>query len=61
MKYNNVINILDKLISCRSLTPLDDRCQEYISNFLKEIGFEIEFKKDKYKDYYNVITVSRYA
>jgi hypothetical protein len=23
--------------------------------------FEIGFKKDKYKDYYNVITVSRYA
>ena len=23
--------------------------------------FEIEFKKDKYKDYYNLITVSRYA
>ena len=53
MKHNNVINILDKLISCRSLTPLDDRCQEYISNFLKEIGFEIEFKK--YGDVTNLI------
>ena len=53
MKHNNVINILDKLISCRSLTPFDDKCQEYISNFLKDLGFEIEFKK--YGDVTNLI------
>ena len=54
MKHSNVINILDKLISCKSLTPLDDNCQEYISNFLKDLGFEIEFKK--YGDVTNQFT-----
>ena len=53
MKNNNVINILDKLISCKSLTPFDDNCQEYIANFLKDLGFEIEFKK--YGDVTNLI------
>ena len=53
MKHNNVINILDKLISYKSLTPFDDKCQEYISNFLKDLGFEIEFKK--YGDVTNLI------
>ena len=53
MKHSNVINILDKLISCKSLTPFDDKCQEYVSNFLKDLGFEIEVKK--YGDVTNLI------
>ena len=53
MKNNNVINILDKLISFKSVTPFDDNCQEYIANYLQELGFDIQFKK--YDDVTNLI------
>ena len=45
MENKNVINILDKLISFKSVTPFDDNCQEYIANYLQELGFDIQFKK----------------
>ena len=53
MENKNVINILDKLISFKSLTPFDDNCQDYIASFLEDIGFKIEFKK--YDDVTNLI------
>ena len=53
MENNNVINILDKLISFKSVTPFDDNCQEYIANYLQELGFDIQFKK--YDDVTNLI------
>ena len=53
MENKNVINILDKLISCKSVTPFDDKCQEYIASFLRDLGFKIEFKK--YDDVTNLI------
>ena len=53
MKNENVIKILDKLISCKSLTPFDDKCQDYIAGFLEDLGFKIEFKK--YDDVTNLI------
>ena len=53
MNNKDVIKILDKLISCKSVTPYDDQCQEYIANFLKDLGFKIEFKK--YDDVTNLI------
>ena len=52
-KNINVIQILDKLISCKSLTPEDDNCQKYIADFFEELGFIIEFKK--YNDVTNLI------
>ena len=54
MNNKDVIKILDKLISCKSVTPYDDQCQEYIANFLKDLGFKIEFKK--YDDVTNLIS-----
>ena len=53
MNNKDVIKILDKLISCKSVTPYDDQCQEYIATFLKDLGFKIEFKK--YDDVTNLI------
>ena len=53
MENNNVINILDKLISFKSVTPFDDNCQEYIATYLQELGFDIQFKK--YDDVTNLI------
>jgi len=53
MNNKDVIKILDKLISCKSVTPYDDHCQEYIANFLQDLGFKIEFKK--YDDVTNLI------
>ncbi len=53
MKNKSVIDILDKLIGFKSLTPFDDKCQEYIASFLKDLGFEIKFKK--YGDVTNLI------
>ena len=53
MENKNVINILDKLISFKSVTPFDDNCQEFIANYLKELGFDIQFKK--YDDVTNLI------
>ena len=53
MNNKDVIKILDKLISCKSVTPYDDHCQEYIANFLQDLGFKIEFKK--YDDVINLI------
>ncbi len=38
---NDVYSMLEKLISCKSITPNDDGCQSIISDFLKKIGFEI--------------------
>ncbi len=53
MENKNVINILDKLISFKSVTPFDDNCQEYIASYLQELGFDIEYKK--YDDVTNLI------
>ena len=53
MMNKNVIEILEKLISCKSLTPKDDDCQKYIAEFLEKLGFKIEFKK--YNDVTNLI------
>ena len=39
---NDVYSMLEKLISCKSITPNDDGCQSIISDFLKKIGFEIK-------------------
>ena len=52
-KNANVIQILEKLISCKSLTPNDDNCQKYIAEYLEELGFIIDFKK--YDDVTNLI------
>tara|TARA_Y100000389_G_scaffold98505_1_gene95185 strand:- start:15347 stop:16480 length:1134 start_codon:yes stop_codon:yes gene_type:complete len=46
MNNENVVGILSKLISCKSLTPEDDGCQKYIADYLKKLGFEIEIKKN---------------
>ena len=46
MNNENVVGILSKLISCKSLTPEDDGCQKYISDYLEKLGFEIEIKKN---------------
>ena len=46
MSNENVVGILSKLISCKSLTPKDDGCQKYIADYLKKLGFEIEIKKN---------------
>jgi succinyl-diaminopimelate desuccinylase len=46
MSNENVVGILSKLISCKSLTPEDDGCQKYIADYLKKLGFEIEIKKN---------------
>ena len=45
MSNENVIEILNKLISCNSITPEDDGCQEFIELYLKNLGFETEIKK----------------
>ena len=37
---SNPIEILRTLISCKSVTPEDDRCQIMISEYLKQLGFE---------------------
>ena len=46
MNNENVVGILSKLISCKSLTPEDDGCQKYIAGYLEKLGFEIEIKKN---------------
>ncbi|MDA7841635.1 succinyl-diaminopimelate desuccinylase [Gammaproteobacteria bacterium] len=46
MNNENVVGILSKLISYKSLTPEDDGCQKYIADYLKKLGFEIEIKKN---------------
>ena len=46
MNNENVVGILSKLISCKSLTPEDDGCQKYIADYLEKLGFEIEIKKN---------------
>ena len=46
MSNENVVEILSKLISCKSLTPEDDGCQKYIADYLEKLGFEIEIKKN---------------
>lgn len=40
-KNNDVYSMLEKLVSCKSITPYDDGCQSIISDFLKKFGFEI--------------------
>ncbi|MBT3697425.1 MAG: succinyl-diaminopimelate desuccinylase [Gammaproteobacteria bacterium] len=45
MNNENVVEILSKLISCKSITPEDDGCQEFIELYLKNLGFETETKK----------------
>ncbi len=40
-KTNNVYLMLERLISCQSITPNDDGCQSLISDFLEGFGFEI--------------------
>ena len=57
MENMNVINILDKLISFKSVTPFDDNCQEFIGNYLKKLGFDIQFKK--YDDVTNLQMLCR--
>ena len=49
MSNENVVEILSKLISCKSLTPEDDGCQKYIANYLEELGFKIEINKIFYR------------
>ena len=44
MKNENSIDILSNLIKCKSITPSDDGCQNYISNYLENLGFNIEIK-----------------
>ena len=46
MNNENVVEILSKLVSCKSLTPEDDGCQIYIADYLEKLGFEIEIKKN---------------
>ena len=46
MMNKKIIEILEKLISCKSLTPKDDDCQKYIAEFLEKLGFKIEFKNN---------------
>jgi succinyl-diaminopimelate desuccinylase len=46
MNNKNVVGILSKLVSCKSLTPEDDGCQIYIADYLEKLGFEIEIKKN---------------
>ena len=41
----DLINILAKLISFKSITPIDDGCQLYIGNYLENLGFTINRKK----------------
>ena len=41
----DLINILAKLISFKSITPIDDGCQLYIGNYLENLGFTINKKK----------------
>ena len=45
MKNENSIDILSNLIKCKSITPSDDGCQNYISNYLENLGFNIEIKE----------------
>ena len=48
-----LIHILDELISCQSITPDDQGCQDFIAKYLEELGFEIT--KKKYGDVNNLI------
>lgn len=41
-KTHDVYAMLEKLISCQSITPDDDGCQDIISDFLRGFGFEIK-------------------
>ena len=50
---DNAIELLEKLIICKSVTPNDDGCQEVIGNFLKNIGFSV--KEKKYEEVNNLI------
>jgi len=50
---NNTIELLEKLIICKSVTPNDNGCQEIIGNFLKNIGFSV--KEKKYEEVNNLI------
>ena len=45
MSNENVVEILSKLISCKSITPEDDGCQKFIELYLQNLGFETEIKK----------------
>ena len=36
----NVIKFCSDLVRCKSVTPIDDGAIDYISNFLKKLGFE---------------------
>lgn len=50
---NNAIELLEKLIVCKSVTPNDNGCQEIIGDFLKNIGFSV--KEKKYGEVNNLI------
>ena len=47
-----LIHILDELISCQSITPDDQGCQDFIAKYLEELGFEITKKKYGENDEY---------
>ena len=40
--HNDTLALAQALISCRSLTPFDNGCQEILINRLQKIGFNIE-------------------
>lgn len=45
----NVVKFCSDLVRCKSVTPVDDGAIDYISNFLKKLGFEtkiLEFSKE---------------
>ena len=42
VKTNNVYLMLEKLISCKSVTPDDDGCQSIISDFLKVLVLKLK-------------------
>jgi len=44
---DNAIELLEKLIICKSITPNDAGCQEIIGDFLKNIGFSVKEKNMK--------------
>ena len=48
-----IINILEKLVSYQSITPNDEGCQDFIANYLQDLGFGIT--KKKYDDVDNLI------
>ena len=41
----NILPILEKLISCKSITPQSANSIEYIAEFLTKLGFKCEIKK----------------